>query len=255
MDTAIAERPLLETRTNATDHWFAASRITLVAMLMAAPLAFGAVQPWAWTTMCVLSGIAVVLWAMACATLGRIRITWSPLYVVALLSLILVACQFMLGKTVDPIGTRESLIKLAGYCIIFLCCRTVLDRSVRSCLEMAWFNDCRLTVFAMAVFAIIQFFSNAQLIYWIVKPRWGGSIFGQYVNHNHYAGLLEVLLPLAIGALLGLPEHHAFKILGAFAALLGLTSVLLCGSRGGTVAVIVELAIFFVVIVRRAASF
>jgi O-antigen ligase len=256
MITAITEMPLLKSQKPTADHrspLFTAARVTLVATLMAAPLAFGAVEPWAWASLCVLSGVALALWAMGCAATGRIRLVLSPMHVVILLALMLVAGQLVLGKTVDPIGTRESLIKLIGYStIFFLAGQLSTDLSPRA---WRWFGFAIITyVFAMAVFAILQFFSNAELIYWTVKPRWGGAIFGSYVNHNHYAGLFEVLLPFAIGSLLALPERHALKLLGAFAVLLGLASVLLCGSRGGTIAVIVELAIFFAIMVSRASS-
>jgi O-antigen ligase len=232
--------------------WFAASGVTLMATLMAAPLAFGAVQPWAWASLCVLSGVALVLYALGCAATGHIRIGLLPMHVVMLLALILVAGQLALGKTFDPVGTRESLIKLTGYSTTFLLAG--LLSAALSPRAWRWFGFATVSyVFAMAVFAMIQFFSNTGLIYWTVKPRWGGSIFGSYVNRNHYAGLLEMLLPLAIGALLALPKHHVFKLFGSFAALLGVASVILCGSRGGTVGVGVELAIFLAVIVSRTA--
>jgi O-antigen ligase len=52
-----------------------------------------------------------------------------------------------------------------------------------------------------------------------------------------------------VGALLASSERHALRLLGGFAVLLGLASVLLCGSRGGGIAMIAELAILFAIIV------
>jgi len=256
MTTALTELPLLESQMIAADHrspWLTASGIALVVTLIMAPLAFGAVQPWAWASLCVLSGGALVLWAIGCAATRCIRLVVSPMYAVLLLALLLVAGQLVFGRTADPIGTRESLIKLVAYStIFFLAGQLSTDLPPR-----AW-GRLGLTiityVFATAVFAIVQFFSNPHLIYWAVKPRWGGYVFGPYVNHNHYAGLLEVLLPLAIGAVLALPERHALNLAGAFAVLIGLASVLLCGSRGGSIAVIAELAIFLAILLTRASS-
>jgi O-antigen ligase len=226
-----------------------ASGVTLLTTLLAAPLAFGAVEPWAWAGLCVLSGVSLVLWAMGCASTGRMQLVLSPMHVVFVLALTLVAGQLVLGKTVDPIGTREALIKLVGYfTIFFLAGQLSAELSIRA---WRWFGIAIITyVFALSLFAIVQFFSNTQLMYWTVKLRWPGCIFGPYINHNHYAGLLEILLPLAIGALLALPENYAFKPLGAFAVLLALASVLVCGSRGGTIAIVTELAIFAIVISR-----
>ncbi len=54
--------------------------------------------------------------------------------------------------------------------------------------------------FLLALFAIFQFFSSQGLIYWMVKsPGW---TFGPYVNHNHYAGLMEMLIPLSVASAL-----------------------------------------------------
>jgi len=30
------------------------------------------------------------------------------------------------------------------------------------------------------------------------QPRSGGWIYGPYVNHNHYAGLMEMLVPIPL---------------------------------------------------------
>jgi len=35
-------------------------------------------------------------------------------------------------------------------------------------------------------------------LYWMRQPRSGGWIYGPYVNHNHYAGLMEMLVPIPL---------------------------------------------------------
>jgi hypothetical protein len=44
---------------------------------------------------------------------------------------------------------------------------------------------------AVAGFALLQGLSPNGKLYWIRTPRFGGSIYGPYVNHNHYAGLMK----------------------------------------------------------------
>ncbi len=230
--------------------WFTASGIVLVTTLMMAPLAFGAVQTWAWTSLIGLSAISLMLWAFGSGATGRVHVELSAIHIVLLLAVALVSWQLVIGKTYDSIGTREALVKLIGYCIVFLLAGQLSSGLSRR--SWRWLGYAIIVyLFAIALFALLQFFSNAELIYWAIKPRWGGYVFGPYVNHNHYAGLLEVLLPLGIGSILALPEHHAFRLIGAFSVLIALASVLLSGSRGGTIAVIAELAIFFVIVVRR----
>ena len=36
-------------------------------------------------------------------------------------------------------------------------------------------------------------------LYWLVPNRDGGWVYGPYVNHAHYAGLMEMLLPNSLG--------------------------------------------------------
>jgi hypothetical protein len=48
-----------------------------------------------------------------------------------------------------------------------------------------------------SVFAVLQGFTSEGKIYWLIKPRARG-VYGSYVNHNHYAGLMELLLPFAV---------------------------------------------------------
>jgi O-antigen ligase len=103
---------------------------------------------------------------------------------------------------------------------------------------------------ALAVFAILQFFSSPGLIYWTVKPRWGGWIFGPYVNHNHYAGLMEMLIPVAAAYLLSRPRRHPARPLLAFAVCLAVASVLLSGSRGGLIALGAEILILAAILLR-----
>jgi O-antigen ligase len=100
----------------------------------------------------------------------------------------------------------------------------------------------------MSTFAIIQFFASPELLYGVLKPLWGGIVFGPYVNHNHYAGLMEMLIPIAAASVLSLRPKHPAKPFLLFAVLISIVSVFLSGSRGGTIALTVEFAIFAVVI-------
>ena len=71
----------------------------LIATLLAAPLAFGAVQAWAWGALAVAAFLLLLFWSIAGARQGRLRILWSPLYLPA-------GFFFLLGD--DPIRRRIS---------------------------------------------------------------------------------------------------------------------------------------------------
>src|SRR5579863_8579788 len=103
----------------AGSRWRSRVGVLLLVTLMLAPLAFGAVQTWAWATLTVIAALLLFLWGIACVREGTVRIFWSPLYLPAGLFLLLGVIQLFDHLTVDPIGTREALIKLATNLILF----------------------------------------------------------------------------------------------------------------------------------------
>ena len=219
----------------------------LLAVLMAAPLAFGAVLPWAWAAMNIGILALALVWAGKHARRGRVTVVWSPLLLPALLVPALAVAQMQAGKTLDAAGTREAALKLSACTVLFfltLQCFSAAGtrRWRRAGVAMAAY------AFALALFAIIQFFASPGALYGLVQPRWGGYIFGPYVNHNNYAGLMEMLIALAAGLGFSLRRGHPAKPFVLFAVLICLVSVLLSGSRGGVIALAAEFALFTAVL-------
>ena len=91
----------------------------LLAVLFAAPLAFGAVQPWAWATLGMVAMLLFAWWAVASVRQGVVRIVRPTFYVSLLAMLALGAAQLLGHSTLDAIATRESLLKLATGLIFF----------------------------------------------------------------------------------------------------------------------------------------
>jgi ABC-type antimicrobial peptide transport system permease subunit len=159
------------------------ARILIALTLLLAPLAFGAVQPWAWGTIAVAAVCVLLLWMTDCVRFGSVSFIWSWLYVPAAVVLAVCAFQLKFGLTLDRYETREAAIKLISAVIIFF----VVQQLFAETSPRAWrLIAATITIyaFAMALFAIIQFFASPGLIYGVIKPRWGGYIFGPYVYHN-----------------------------------------------------------------------
>ena len=95
-----------------------------------------------------------------------------------------------------------------------------------------------------AFFALAQELTSNGKIFWVHSSRFHGSIYGSYVNHNHYAGLMEMLVPIPFVVTMG----HMFR--GGKQALIGSCAVLmagtifLSGSRGGALAFVFEMVLF-----------
>jgi O-antigen ligase len=226
----------------APNSLFIVARTSLIVLLMAAPLAFGAVLPWGWGAIAVVAACLLVLWAAGSVRVSSVKLIWSPLYVSFAVFLLLAWAQIQFALTLDRVGTREALIKLAAYVIIFFLAQHLFaDASQRVWRRTA--GAVALYAFAMALFAIIQLFASPGLLYGFIKPRWGGMVFGPYVYHNAYAGLMEVLIPVAVVFALSLRPRHPAKPFLLFAIFVCMVSVFLSGSRGGLIALAVEFAL------------
>ncbi len=230
--------------------WFSAARFLLVVTLLLAPLAFGAVQVWAWASLSFVALLALVLWAAGSVQQGALRILWSPIYLPAALFVLLGLMQLFGPLTADPVATRESLLKLATDLIFFfLAGQLVATGSERTMRRLGL----AITVFAFALslFAILQFFSSHGLIYWVIQPQFGGWVFGPYVNRNHYAGLMEMLIPVGAAYVFSRPENNPTRAMLVFAVLVPIASLLLSGSRGGFVSLLAEILILGAILFRR----
>jgi O-antigen ligase len=103
-----------------------------------------------------------------------------------------------------------------------------------------------LYTFLLALFAIFQFFSSEGLIYWMVpSPGW---TFGPYVNHNHYAGLMEMLIPLSVASALPALRKQSAAVVAGCVILIPIASLLLSASRGGFISLLVEVLLAAVLV-------
>jgi O-antigen ligase len=214
----------------------------LVATLMAATLAFGAVEAWASASLGILVLVALALWAVESVRQGVVRVTWSPLYLPALLFLLLGLVQYFARLTADLPSTRDSLLSLAVnvFVFVFFLASQFFQTGApgvarRLGLVIAIFAS------SLSLFAILQFFSSHGLIYWKVKSP--GETFGPYVNRDDYAGLMEMLIPMTAAYALSQGRSRLPRPALAAAVLLPIASLLLSGSRGGLIAFLVEAAV------------
>ena len=200
----------------------------------------------------VVAAFLLVLWAWGEGAGNReqgasagIRVCWSPIYLPAAGFLVLAGVQHFAGLTLDQAATKEALAKLVTDLVLFFLAGQVLAQAA----EPQWRKmglALTLYTFALAMFATLQFFSSHNLIYWAIPSP--GYTFGPYVNHNHYAGLMEMLIPLAVaGALPAIRKHPSAVLLG-FVALIPIASLLLSGSRGGFISLVVEVLLAAILI-------
>ena len=226
---------------------WALARVMLVGLLMIASLLFGAVQSWAWGGITAVAVAVLLLWGIGSARRGSIRVLWSPLLIPIVATAILAATQMLGGASQDYIATREAFIKLITYGILFF----VTQQLYLSAPSKVW----RLTgiavvsyMFGMALFAVVQYFASPGLLYGRLAES--NSVFGPYVNHGNYAGLMEMLIPIALAFTIALRWKHPAKLFVLFLIFMSVVSVFLSGSRAGLVSLACEFGIVAVVLIR-----
>ena len=105
--------------------------------------------------------------------------------------------------------------------------------------------------FLVAIFGILQQLTFNGKLYWFREMRYGGIPFGPYVNRNHFAAFVELVLPVALVPLvLGKVRKERWYVVGIF-ALFPIGALFLSASRGGVVSFGVELGVLVLVMVLR----
>jgi O-antigen ligase len=142
--------------------------------------------------------------------------------------------------TLAPMDTHGELLKYLCYLCFFFLALNLL-RAGRAYLQVY-----RCIIVAGAVVAAIglvqQAWSNGK-IYWIYGSG-GASPFGPFVNHNHFAGYMELALGLSLGMLL--TEVRQFKEKAGFRGAAGYFAWLL--HRDGSAAWMLSVASFLMLV-------
>ena len=218
------------------------------AVLLFGPLAFGAVEPW---SIFVLEACSVLLvGAWACRQWFNQELTFynHPLYRPMAVFFALVALQWVFGTTAYRQVTYSDLLLYAAYGMLVFVVTQALRRS--SQFEAgAKIITCYGTL--VAAFAVLQGLAPNGTLYWTMVSEQGGAIYGPYVNHNHYAGLMEMLLPFPLVlTATRFTDGNRKLVVAALAALMA-ASIFLSGSRGGMVAFGAQMVVLSVLLIRR----
>lgn len=239
---------LVDIRTGPAPPTFSVARILLGVMLLAAPLPFGAIYTWAWASMTLLTLLVLILWMAGSIQNGSLRVGYSPLYVPIALFLALGWIQLSFHLTLTPVATRESLLKLATFFVLFF---VVIQLFADSPAETWRRVGMAVLVFGFifSFLSILQFFWNPNRIVGVGHDL--ATPFGPYVDRDHYAGLMELVAPVSASYVLSRPTRDPLKGLLWFAVTVPVVSLLLTGSRGGFISVLVEMTILGWILIWR----
>jgi O-antigen ligase len=197
--------------------------ITLFLMVFA-PLAYGAVEPWARTVVLLAIGSMACIWLWRFVSLGKPKLSFPPFFPPAILFLVVIILQLVPlpgalkdfftpaqsplvapradsahwePLTANPGKTAVGAVYVAG-CLAF--CFVLLNtfrhrRWVKITLTVL------LTLGSFeALYGLVEYWTGHQHIFWYQKIYYLEEVTGTYINHNHFAGLVGPLLLLGIGA-------------------------------------------------------
>ena len=223
-------------------------RFGICALAVFSVAAHGGVEDWARAVFETGVGLLFLAWALWIYFAKEEQIVFSPLLLpLAALSLIVLG-QLFFHCTASPYSTRmELLLLVADLILLFLAAQAF--RTLQDWRGFIWFG--MVFGFLISLFGILQHLTFNGKLYWFREMEYGGIPFGPYVNRNHFAGFVELILPLSLVPLvLGRVRRERWPIVGLF-AVIPIGALFLSASRGGIVSFGVELAVLALVMIER----
>jgi O-antigen ligase len=218
----------------------------LIAIVFTA-LALGTVESWSLGLFELIVVVLLALWAIkAVIDRGvRIRLPRLVLPILALFALGLVQSVAFesgsgrrVGLSFDTEATRGAVLVL-----FFLLASFIIASNFFASRERLRTMANFLAVYglALAMFSLIQYFTWNGKFFWIRPNTSSASPFGPFVNHNDFAGYMEMLIPIPAALITTRAIRPEVKLFYAFsAALMGLALVTSL-SRGGMIALFAEM--------------
>jgi len=218
------------------------------AVLLLAPLAFGAVEPWSIFALEACAMLLLLIWASRAWINRELNVSDHVLYRPMAAFFVLALVQWAVGTTAYRQATYSHLLLYAAYGMLAFVVTQTLRRSSQFEMLAKLFAAYGAVV---ALFAVLQGLAPNGKLYWIWALEQGGAIYGPYVNHNHYAGLIEMLMPfpLVLAATRFTNGNHKIAAAGIAALMAG--SIFLSGSRGGMAAFVAQMVALGVLLVRK----
>jgi O-antigen ligase len=225
-------------------------RIGICALVVFAVATHGAVEDWARAVLETGAGLLFLFWAVRSYFVDdeENQVVITPLLAPLLLLACIAVGQIVFRATASVYDTRTELTLLvAALILLFLAVQAF--RTAEDWKNFVWFVMG--FGFLVAIFGILQQLTFNGKLYWFREMRYGGIPFGPYVNRNHFAGFIELVIPVALVPLvLGKVRKERWFVVGIF-ALVPIGALFLSASRGGIVSFAVELGVLTLLMVLR----
>ncbi len=265
------------------------ARFVVFFLIIFSPLAFGTKEPWSYAVMEISIALGLIALSVSLARKHRnlygtpglfflilfqvyilLQIIPLPSQVVAFLSPkafsihsaideITLSKRAWMTLSVNPFATLVQFFRYGSYAAFYVLAVQILTKK----------KTLRHIVITIILFgglfsfsSILQLYLARDMALWIRHTPINSMVMGSYANHNHYAGLMEMIFPVVLGMFLyyrprikGKSLFHSITqmfsqekanihILMGFSAILIFVSIFLSLSRGGIISTCLSLVAF-----------
>jgi O-antigen ligase len=225
------------------DRWCERGILVLVlAILIYSPLATGAFRSQDFVVVQWLTVGVIALWLCRFWVNPEHRLLWPPVCWAVVPFMAYAVARYLTAEI--EYTARLEVIKVLTYGFLFLAILHNLNKP-----SFAQFLGLTLIVLAtgIALYGIAQFLTGSDRVWHFIRPvayHKRGS--GTFINPNHFAGYLEMLLPLAIVFTVKGRFSHLAKVLLGYATLVIFAGLMVSVSRGAWIATGAALVVLFI---------
>jgi O-antigen ligase len=224
-----------------------ALRIGICGLLAFSVFAHGVVEPWSEAVLEIGAAILFLWWGLLFAQ-GSVLVRWHRLLWPVAAFWVLIALQYGARLTAVRFLTKIELVKFSALALLFFLVVQAVE-TLENWNAFAWFL--LVLGFSVSVLGILQHFTFNGKLYWFRELRYGGIPFGPYVNRNHFAGLVELIIPMGLSILLLRAEDRDRMSLLMVLTLMPIGALFLSASRGGIAAFFLEVGLVVILALLR----
>lgn len=220
----------------------------IIGLVLFGPLAFGAVEAWSIFILEFATSLLFLFWIVRHIESSYLGVIRNPLFLPMFVFAGLILVQLATGRSAYRYETSSKALLYCAYgmlCFLVVQCVRRASQAKKLALILSIYG------FSVALFALIQSLAPNGKIYWLREAHLGGWIYGPYVNHNHYAGLMEMLVPIPLVFCFTRYAYGVRRTIAGVGAAVMASTVFLSGSRGGMLALAFEMTFFSAVLMTR----
>jgi O-antigen ligase len=223
-------------------------RVGICILVAFTVLAHGAVETWSVFILEMGAAVLFLLWGVRASRLERVEIDWNWLYLPMLALGGFALLELLAGRSFYPYATKIELLKAVAYLLVFFLAVESF-RTLKQWQSFVWF----LIILGsfVSLVAIVQHFTFNGKLYWFRVLPQGVVPFGPFVNHNHFAGFVEMTTPPALALLLTGAVRRDKLLLVILLSVLPIGALALSASRGGILSFLIEFVLLTALVYRK----